>query len=158
MRGQVMELIIVFVILFIGFVGLLIGSEVYDKIVDSGKWPTTTVGNSTKVATESTFDVLDYGLVFLAVGLIATIVIAAFFINVHPIFFIVSIVVLAIVVMVSAPLSNAFMGFATSDAVSSHADEYSAATHAVGAIPIFAVVGGILIIIALYAKPGGRGV
>ena len=157
MRGSVLDLIIVFVILGITLFGLVIGLEIYNEGF-AEKWPTTAVGNATKIGMLASLDVINYGMIFMAVGLIISLVVSAFFIQTHPIFFIISIVMLMIVVVVSAPISNAFMEMVTSDSLSAEAAEYDIATHIVGNIPLFAVVGGFLIIIALYAKPSGGGV
>jgi hypothetical protein len=155
MKGQVIEIIIFFVILGVAFIALLIGSEVYDKFLESGKWPTTSVGNATRTGVESSFDVINYGMVFLIAGFAVAMIVGAFIIRVHPIFAIASILILIFVIVVAAPISNAFMGIATSDTLSGHAEEYSIASHVMGALPLIAAVIGILVIIALFAKPGG---
>ena len=158
MRGSVLDLIIVFVILGITMFGLVMGLKIYNAFVDSDAWPTTAVGNSTSTAALASLDVINYGMLFLAVGLVVTLIVSAFFIETHPIFFIVSIVLLLVVVVVSAPITNAFMEIATSDSLATESAQYDIATHVIGNIPLIAVVGGFLVIIALYAKPGGGGV
>lgn len=157
MKGSVLDLIIVFVILGVTMLMLILGLKIYNEGF-AEKWPTTAVGNATKTGMLASLDVLNYGMLFLAIGLVVALVVSAFFIQTHPIFFLISIVILIFVVMASAPISNAFMEMATSDSLSAEAAQYDVATHVVGNIPLIAVVGGFLIIIALYAKPSGGGV
>jgi len=157
MKGSVLDLIIVFVILGITMFGLVMGLKIYNEGF-ADKWPTTAVGNATKTGMLASLDVINYGMLFLAIGLVVSLVVSAFFIETHPIFFLVSVIMLIVVVVASAPVSNAFMEMATSDSLSTEAAQYDIATHVVGNIPLIAVVGGSLVIIALYAKPGGGGV
>ncbi len=156
MRGQVLELLIVGVIIFAGFVTLLVGSEVYERILETDAWPTNEVGNATNTAAAETLNVLDAGILFLMIGMGAALVIGAALIKTHPAFFLVSIIILGVLVVVSPAMTNAFMGFATSDALTDDATEYSLSTYAISNFPIYVVVVGVLIIIALYAFGGGR--
>jgi len=157
MKGTVLDIVVLFVIMGVLFFSLLVGSEIYNRLVDSGSWPTTAVGNATRIGASSTLDVINYGHTFLLGGLIMALIISAVFIRTHPIFLVVSIIVLTIVIVVSAPITNAYMSFATSDVLSDDAARYDIATHTIGNLPIIAVVAGILIMIALYAKPRGEG-
>jgi len=157
MKGTVLELVIVFVILGATMMMLLLSLKIYNEGF-ADKWPTTTVGNTTKAAALASLDVLNYGMVFLLVGMVISLMLSAFFIQTHPIFFIISLVMLIIVVVVAAPISNAFMNIATSDGLATEATSYDISTQIVGNFPLIAVVAGLLIIIALYAKPGGGGV
>ena len=152
MKGNVLDLIIVFVILGATMLMLVLGLRIYNEGF-ADKWPTTAVGNATRTGMLASLDVINYGMLFLAVGLVVSLAVSAFFIQTHPIFFIVSIIILLLVIVASAPISNAFMSMVTSDSLATEAASYDVATHVVGNIPLIAVVGGFLIIIALYAKP-----
>ena len=155
MKGSVLELVIVFVILGTIMFGLLIGLKIYNEFTDNDIWSETDAGQAAKTGAEGAISAVNYGMVFLMVGLILSRVCSAFFINAHPVFFIASLLMLIIVLVVAGPLSNAFMGMAGSDSLSSEADTLAVSTHIVGNLPVIAVVAGFLIIIALYAKPRG---
>ena len=153
MRGQILDLIMLFVIIGIIFAGLVFGSYIYTKMED--KFPNNQVANTSKEALETTFSVFDYGIMFIMIGLGMSTVISAFFIKTHPMFFIASIMILAIVAMVSAPMTNAFMGMATSGILLSETEKYDVATSVVGNLPVIVAIIGVLVIVALYAKPPG---
>lgn len=157
MKGSILDFIVIFVILGVTMLMLVLGLRIYNEGF-ADRWPTNTVGNATRTGMLASLDVINYGMLFLAIGLIVSLIISAFFIQTHPIFLVLSVVVLLFVVVVSAPISNAFMEMATSDSLSTEASQYNIATHVVGNLPLIAVVGGFLVIIALYAKPGGGGV
>ena len=157
MKGSVLELVIVFVILGCVMFGLLVGLKIYNQFTENDVWSDTDAGQSAKAGAEGAINAINYGMVFLMVGLIISMIFSAFFINAHPVFFVASLLMLIIVLVVAGPLSNAFMGMAGSDSLSSEADTLAVSTHIVGNLPVIAVVAGFLIMIALYAKPRGGG-
>lgn len=156
MKGQVLDLIMLFIIIAVIAVSLLLGSHIYYNGMQE-KFPNSQIGNTSKTAVESTFQVFDYGLMMVMVGIGMATMISAFFIRSHPIFFIASLMILVIVIIVSAPISNALMGFATSDSISDESDRYPITVWILGNLPMIATVFGIIVIIALYAKGSGGG-
>jgi len=156
MKGTILDLVFIMVILGISVVGLIIASEVYSQLDDSGAFGTTDAAVAAQRGVESTFDVLNYGMVLILAGLLISTIIGAIMIRTHPIFFIVSIIMLIIVVVASAPVTNAIMGIATSGDLADDAAQYGIATQVVGNMPAIFVVAGFVIIIALYAKPRGE--
>ncbi len=153
--GSTIEIVIIFIILGMVMFGLLIGLKIYNEFTDKDVWGDTDAGQAAKAGAEGAIQAINYGMVFLLVGLIISMVLSAVLIKVHPVFFVASLLVLIIVVVVAAPLSNAFIGIASSDSFSAEADSLTVSTHIIGNFPIIAVVAGFLIMIALYAKPGG---
>lgn len=156
MRGSVLDLIVIMIILGVGMFGLLIASEVLTQLDDSEMWPTNDAGTAAKTGAEDALSAINFAFPLLLVGLVVAVIIGAFMIRTHPIFFVLSLIILALTVVVSAPLSNAFMGVATSDVLQDEANTYTVATHTVGNFPIIVVVAGFIIMIALFAKPGGQ--
>ena len=153
--GSTIELVIIFIILGMVMFGLLIGLNIYNEFTAKDIWSDTAAGAAAKAGAEGAIQAINYGMVFLLVGLIISMILSAVLIKVHPVFFVSSLLILIIVVIVAAPLSNAFIGIASSDSFSAEADELTVSTHIIGNFPIIAVVAGFLIMIALYAKPGG---
>lgn len=156
MKGQVMELIIVSVLMCVFFVALLFASNLYNSFSEktdifSGTAQEQRIGDSV----ERSFISLDYGMLMLAIGLVISTVVSGFFIQTHPIFFIVSLICLIIVVSITPILSNSFMGIATTDEFTESAEDLPVSINIIGNLPIFVTVAGILLSIALYAKYGG---
>lgn len=94
----------------------------------------------------------DYLLIMVFVGLIISTLISAYFIPTHPVFFVVSLIVL-IVFMIFVPiLANVFDAFATESAMAATADEFNVTTGFMDDLPTYFVVAAGLVLIVLYAK------
>ena len=155
MKGSVIELVMVFVILGVVMIATLLGLKLYNEFTAADVWSDTDAGQAAKGGAEGAILAVNYGMVFLVAGLLISMIVSAFFINSHPIFFVVSLILLIFVILVSGPITNAFMGFAQSDSLATEVDQLDVAVYVVGMIPYIAVIGGFLIMIALYAKPKG---
>jgi len=94
----------------------------------------------------------DYLLIFIIVGLLIATIISAFFIDTHPVFFVMSLLLFIMFMIVVPVLSNVFDGFATNSQMITAADEFDVTTSFVGELPKYFVVMGGLVLIALYAK------
>jgi len=155
MKGTVLELVIVFVILGVVFFSLLIGLKIYNQLTESNVWADNAAGQAAKSGAAGAIGAIDSGMVFLLAGLLISLIASAFFIQTHPIFFLVSLILLIFVVMVSGPLTNAFMEVSQADNFKEEVGSLSISAHIIDYIPYIAVIGGFLVMLALYAKPGG---
>lgn len=155
MKGSVLELIIVIVILGVMLFGLLIGLKIYNEFTEKGAWSDTDAGQAAQAGAAGAIDAINYGMVFLVAGLLISMIVSALFIKTHPVFFVLSLILLIFVILVSGPITNAFMGVAQNENLAAEVDDLTVAVHVVGYIPYIVVVGGFLIMLALYAKPKG---
>lgn len=157
MKGSAADLILGCIILMVFFFCLLFGYQIFNQFDASGFYDNSEVGATVKTATEASFQSLDNMFIILAAGIFIAMVVSAFFIETHPIFFVVSFIVLIIFIMVTPILSNASMKVATSDDLKDEAAELGGSTAVIGDLPIIASVFGGLLLIALYAKYKGGG-
>ncbi len=97
----------------------------------------------------------DSGLVIIAFGGLIAIIIAAFMNKIHPIFFIPAFIVFLILILIAPIFTNVFDAIATSDTLVDTANDYSLMVTFMRNIPIFALVGGIMVMIVLYGKSRG---
>lgn len=155
MRAQVLELVLVFVILGVLLVASMLGFKLYNEFTESDAWSDTEAGQTAKAGAESSMSVINYGFAFLLGGLLIAMIVSALYIKTHPIFFVLSLILLIFVVMVSGPIANTFMGIYNDDAFADERSTFSIAAYITGNLPIIAVIGGFIVMIALYAKPRG---
>lgn len=149
MKGSILDMFPAMIIPFALLVGLAIASILYTAFSAEAFWNPTYSGDMTQV-----FSVMDYGAIAIMISMFVAVVISAFFIKTHPIFLPITLIIFIVVVMVSALTTNVFMGFATSTQIVSHANAFPNFLQFAGYIP-YAVVGfGVLLLIAMYGKPG----
>lgn len=137
------------VITFVLLIGLVIGSLLYTEFSQTDVWDETYSGD-----VETTLSVLDYGSLFIVIMLGMSTVISAFFIKTHPVFFPVSLILFLIVLMISGPLTNAFIGVAQDDRIIATSNQFPITLQTLGNIPYIILGLGAMILIGLYAKPG----
>ena len=101
----------------------------------------------------SAFGVFDYMFLFFAFGLGAFSIVSAFYINTNPVFFIFSIILMAIMVTISANVTNIFDAFATSSVFEPIAANFPYITTFMRNLPLFFLVIGIIIAVVMHAKP-----
>ena len=107
--------------------------------------------------TESTITLFSSMYPFFLFGLILFVIISAFFINSHPIFFFVSIVILFVVILLGAVFSNVYQRISTDDNFGDTSSHLTVMHILMKYLPwIAAVIVGILMFI-LFSKPKGTG-
>jgi len=105
--------------------------------------------------THEAINLFDYTFVILLVMLIINSLISAFFIRSHPVFFIVSTILLFIFVIPAAVLSNAFDKYEHNPKVAAVSSDFQIISYFIGKLPIILVVTMILVMIVLFIyKPG----
>ncbi len=76
----------------------------------------------------------------------------------HPVFIVPSIIILFVILMIAPVLTNSYMAFASSPDIVATANQFPMTLYTIDYIPIIVFFAGIIILIALYMKPGGGGV
>ena len=147
----IMVLIVLFIVAVCAVVGQIIMSEVNTDVQDD-----TTINNQSKVLLQQQADdyptLMDNMFIFVLILFWILVIIASFFIDSHPIFFILAIIVLAAVLFISAVVSNTYVE------LSEEAEFSTAAAHFTKTLWVFNhLVETILVIaasilIALYGK------
>jgi len=156
MRGSITDFPVIMALLLSGGISIFLVYLILTAI--SGAWPAAAGAESAAVlnAGISAFSVFDYMFVFFAVGLGAFTIISGFFINSHPVFFVFSaLFLLPVCILTSAQITNAFDAFITADAIVAVANEFPYIVTLMRNLPLFFLVIGIMVAIAVHAKPGG---
>ena len=150
MRGSVIEIIVAGITLFAFFVAAIFGYKIYTELQPAFSGTGTSI--IAQGAVTQSFVAIDYGMAFLAFGLFAAMIISAFFIDTHPVIFLVSLILFIIVIAITPILSNTSMEIATAPSLEAQSANMPVSLHIVGNFPIIAAVLGGILLIALYAK------
>ena len=154
-KGSLMDLPFVLVMLLSGaltiFVVYLVISSIY------AAWPASMVTSRGILQRGlEMFTIFDYMFLVFAVSLGMFTVVAAFFVESHPIFFIFSfIIMLPIVILTSAQITNVFDAFATSTVFTAVSNQFPMIVIFMRNLPLFMLSLGSILAILMYAKPGG---
>ena len=105
---------------------------------------------------ENTISYMDYTYIIAYVGLGIFIIISMVFIRSHPIFLFVSIVLLAILILVSAIMSNAYETLTSEGDMNESASNFPIINYTMGKMPLFMLAIAFLGLIVLLAKPWER--
>lgn len=155
MRGIVLANFIIIIVAFVVMgVGLLTAMTVINTLSADESF-NETVDMTYIDQAEGALGVFNYGSAIIIVGLILSTAIAAFFIRTHPIFAVGSIIVMIFVIMIAAVLANVYGEYSESDYMSEAAEDFGIMTYIFQNFPLFFLVGCVLVMIMLYAKPGG---
>lgn len=101
--------------------------------------------------------IFDYMMPFIVIGLFMFMVVSAFFLQSHPIFFILSLLSFTIVIIFIPIISNMFNEFATNSSISSTANLFPYSVTIMNNLPLIVAAFSTLVIIVLHMKKGGGG-
>ena len=106
--------------------------------------------------TENTVGNMDYTYIIAYIGLGIFVIISMVFIRSHPIFLFISIVLLVILILVSAIMSNAYEELTAEGEMNTSASHFPLINYTMGKMPLFMLAISFLGLIALLAKPWER--
>jgi hypothetical protein len=153
MRGSTLDLLELIVIFFafsvISIISLYLMTEFNAGV--QGMF-TSNVSYDVLNQTVDTMKGFDAAGVFVFFGIATGIIISAFLIKSHPVFFVISIFVLAFVIVVAAQISNVFIEFGRADEIIASANEFSLTIQIFNNLPTIIMVLGIIVSIVMYAK------
>lgn len=157
MKGSITDFPVIMALLLSGALSIFLVYYVLSAM--SSAWPVALTGaESAYVLTTglAAFTVFDYMFIFLAVGLGLFTVVSGFFIDSHPIFFAFSVLLLLpIVILTSAQITNVFNEIAISADMVAVSNQFPYIVLFMRNLPLFFLVMGILVAIAVHGKPGG---
>ena len=154
-KASMMDLPVILAMLFILAVSIFISVQVLGEFDEA--WDYGGTGQEIINEGKQAMYVFDYMFVFLAVGLSVTTLIAAFMVNSHPVFYFFSTVLLGIITVVAAQITNAFDKFATTSAFGGIANDFPMLLTFIRNFPLFILVSGILIAVVMYGRPATGG-
>ena len=152
-KGSVLDIIPIILIIFLLGVGTLVMTKVMNQakvnLVDEGGL-NSTVGRN--IMTKNTADystIFDLVIPMIFVGLCIGMVVGAFMIRTYPVFFIVSILMLLIFILVVPVFSNAYDKVCTD--LSTECASFTKTQYIFDYMPLILTVVGIVTMVSLYA-------
>ena len=144
--------------LFAGAIVVIIGAFAWNQISPQlSENLDSAVAQNVISTADTVFPYFDYVYLGLVIGLIIFVVMSAIMVRTHPIFFVVSIIVLAIVGLITPQMSNSFSEFRQQEAINATSMDFPIVNYTMENLPIIICVIGIVAIIFLYGKPKGEG-
>lgn len=154
MKGSILDLFFIIPLVFMIAVIVIISAymlDVFDQNFDKARPEAfnTTIDN-TRIA----LGTFDYMYIFIVVGLSTSVMVGAFLVRTHPVFFIFSFFTLALLITLSGILSDIFDQLIQVTEFTSVANQFPIIVLTMRYLPKFSLGIGALIAIALYAKGG----
>ena len=118
--------------------------------LDTEIWSASSVGQEIKTNAQNTVNLFDFILVMAWVGLHLGVIVLGFFLRDHPIFYLFAIIMIAVVVIVSVPLSNAYSALTINQELSVAAGGIPMTNFILGKFPVFETIWGFLSAIIFY--------
>ena len=162
MKGSVTDLPVIIIMLIVGAVSIFIIYMVLGAV--SAAWtanlPTDIAGiaESQGVLDKglAALQVFDYMFLVYAFGLGAVVIASGFFIDSHPALFALSaLFYLPCVIVVAAQMSNVFYELANTETFLAVSETFPMITYFMMNLPLFILIIGALIAVAVHAKEGG---
>jgi len=155
-RGQtVFDTIMVIIVLFILALAAIIGSIVFSGVNDDVQ-ADTTLSNQTKTTMSTINDNytnwFDAAILGALIFFWALLLITSFLIDTHPVFFIVTVLLLMAVFVVSMIISNAYVEITTDSDMSAFSVQFPLTNFIMNNLLIIIIVIGLSTGVALYAK------
>jgi len=157
MKGTVLDLLGILLILFIFSVCTILATILMgaftQNVTDSGQMEGEALAilQNTNVYMTS-FDSIS---VFVTFGLILAVILGAFMIDTHPAFFIVTVFLLLIYMVIVPQFSNVFLAFAENEQVISTANQFPYMIYMWQHMPLIILISVVVISIVIYGKVRG---
>lgn len=152
-RGTIVDVLTAIVAIFAFAVVTLVAFTLYNKwnaAVNDNNMSQASKDIMTQTSGEKT--ILDNFILFALFGLAFMAMISAYFIDTHPVFFWISIIILVIIIVLATVLSNTYSTIEASETLNSTAAEFPKTSYVVNHLPLFVVGMGIIVLIIMYAK------
>jgi len=156
MKGSILDLIVIIPIIVVIAISVIFSSFILNEIDDRFDKGRTEVFNSTMDDAKTTLLNFDYSMIFLMVGLCAAVIIGAFMVNTHPIFFFFTFLLLGIFEILSMVMSNLFGEIIKDANLAPTAASFPLMTGLIENLPLFTLLFGALIAIAMYTRGDRR--
>lgn len=152
-KGTVFDIIPIIILMLILGIGVLIGTNILSefkvKLVDEGGLNSVTAQNILTNANTNYSVVWDIVIPFIFVGLCIGMIVSAFMVKTYPVFFICSIFMLVLFILVVPVISNAFEQFCND--LSTECTNYTKTQYIFDYMPVILTMIGVITCITLYA-------
>ena len=160
-KGDLPDMLIFLITIFVFAIGLLIFAfvipEISDGLITAGMNSSSEGALAIDELTELGVNGMQKGFLFLFTGFIMGLMISSFLIRTHPIFIFMYILFLGITVFLGTYIGNAFEQVATSDALAATTADQGLITIVMQNIVLITLVVGALSMIIIFAKFSSTG-
>lgn len=152
MKGNILDIPVIAVILFATGICVMFLYLIVDAFLSDPVFSSNVVAAATLNTGLDALVILGNSFIFLFVGFGIASVIASFYTETHPVFFVFSIFTFAICVIVVAIFSDVFVEMASSGVLLPVAAEFTLMVETMTNLKTLAIGLGVVILVALYAK------
>ncbi len=152
-KGDIKDLFLIMITLFVMAIISMIIFNVYQAY--NSDMQTQNIGSDARSILnrgEESIEFLDYIFVTVLVMLVILFVVSIFMINTHPIFFVISLLLLIIGIVVSAIFSNTSNSMYSESIFTTSEQTFTFTTSIMDNLPIWILIIGVIGLIAIYAK------
>lgn len=132
-----MDWFIILAVIFTTAIVLILSLLIVNTVIDTGIFDDNTDATNAIQQSKSTILSLDNMFLFVIIGLSLFVLVSSAFVFNHPAFFIVGFILLCIAVTVAAIVSNTYDTFATSDAITATATQFTKTNFVMDKLPIY---------------------
>jgi F0F1-type ATP synthase assembly protein I len=151
----ILDLVIVLIMITAFAVSSIIAYRIYTDFRETAAPSLETNNNVTSEVMGHTEDVLqsfDYIFLVLLIGLTIGVIISVTFIKTHPVFFIVTLFLLIVAIILAAQFSNIFYEIRTAPDLQNASSNYTIIPTVMDKLPLIALIIGAIILVYLFAK------
>lgn len=152
MKGSMLDIIIAGIALTALAIGILVASTVMTSVQTSLNPMMPAISQDVLTQGVNAVNTFNYGFVIIMFGMGIAGVIFAWLVPTHPIFVILSIIMLLISVVILPIFSNAFETFSTNPSMSSATANFPVMTYFMNNLPLIEVIFGALTMIVMYTR------
>ncbi len=150
MKGSILDFLFIFIFLLIFAISTIVGSVILSNYADMSS--NLGVSNISISQAQTTIANLDYVFIFITFGMAIAVVVGAFMIRTHPVFFVISLFGLLFIILISGQLANVYLEFAQNAQLISTAANYPYMELIFQNLPLITAVFGIIVAIVAYSK------
>jgi len=157
-KGQIVIDILIFaVILFTFGIVVILGHKILVEYQSSVNSTFSSAAQNVMQQGVNTNENMDFLFAFIIVGMLIVTIITSFMIRSHPIFFILSLIVLIISIILAAIMSNIFTAITQTPELINDTARFTIIPAVEDKLPLFVLIFAALSIIILYAKSRSSG-
>lgn len=122
----------------------------WNGVKDELFWDESSVGSTIKDNAQNAVNVFDFILVLVYFGIHLGILVMAFLLRTHPVVYVAAIILIAILALVAAPLSNAYEDMQDNEDIALVVGDIPITNFIMSKLPMFEIIWGIITAICLF--------
>lgn len=151
-KGIIFEMITILVVLTLFIVGVMLSYKFVNEFNNQNTFEAGSLSKNITGQGIVAIQGFDNLSILVLIGLTLYIIVSAFFINSHPVFFVIGVMALLIVIPLTALVSNVFQRIAGEPEFSDYSNNFVVIPYIMSHLPLFFLIIGILALIGIYAK------